>query len=75
MCNNAKDVKTKIDNTLRVYAPLRLRVKLENNNAKTQRRDGAKDKSLRVYFTGISDCAGNWGQSDSSDLLSIGYPP
>ena len=37
MCNNAKDVKTAIDNTLRVFAPLRLCVKLENNNAKTQR--------------------------------------
>ncbi|MEA1865059.1 MAG: hypothetical protein U9N46_07675, partial [Euryarchaeota archaeon] len=42
---------------LRVSAPLRLCVKLENNNAKTQRRDGAKNKSLRVHFTGIFDCA------------------
>jgi len=30
---------------------------LENNNAKMQRRDGAKNKSLRVYFTGIFGCA------------------
>ncbi|MEA1864999.1 MAG: hypothetical protein U9N46_07360, partial [Euryarchaeota archaeon] len=54
---NAKDVKTEIDNTLRVSAPLRPCVKLENNNAKVQRRDGAKNKSLRVYFTGIFGCA------------------
>jgi len=32
MYNNAKDVKTEIDNTLRVSAPLRPCVKLENNN-------------------------------------------
>jgi len=57
MYNNAKDVKTEIDNTLRVSVPLRLCVKLENNNAKMQRRDGAKNKSLRVYFTGIFGCA------------------
>ncbi|MEA1866453.1 MAG: hypothetical protein U9N46_14935 [Euryarchaeota archaeon] len=57
MYNNAKDVKTEIDNTLRVSAPLRPCVKLENNNAKMQRRDGAKNKSLRVYFTGIFGCA------------------
>jgi len=72
MYNNTKDVKTAIDNTLRVSAPLRpcvklknnnaktpLRpcVKLKNNNAKTQRRDGAKNKNLWVYFTGIFDCA------------------
>jgi len=37
--------------------PLRPCVKLENNNAKMQRRDGAKNKSLRVYFTGIFGCA------------------
>jgi len=48
MYNNTKDVKTAIDNTLRVSEPLRPCVKLENNNAKTQRRDGAKNKSLRV---------------------------
>jgi len=35
--NNTKDVKTAIDNTLRVSAPLRPCVKLKNNNAKTQR--------------------------------------
>ncbi len=52
MYNNAKDVKTEIDNTLCAFL-----VKLENNNAKTQRRDGAKNKSLLVYFTGIFDCA------------------
>ncbi|KAF5416088.1 MAG: hypothetical protein C5S48_03985 [Candidatus Methanogaster sp.] len=57
MYNNTKDVKTAIDNTLRVSAPLRPCVKLKNNNAKTQRRDGAKNKSLWVYFTGIFDCA------------------
>jgi len=45
MYNNAKDVKTEIDNTLRVSAPLRLCVKLENNNAKMQRRDGANKKA------------------------------
>ncbi|MEA1865583.1 MAG: hypothetical protein U9N46_10430, partial [Euryarchaeota archaeon] len=55
--NNTKDVKTAIDNTLRVSAPLRPCVKLKNNNAKTQRRDGAKNKSPRVYFTGIFGCA------------------
>ncbi|MEA1864924.1 MAG: hypothetical protein U9N46_06980 [Euryarchaeota archaeon] len=27
------------------------------NNAKTRRRDGAKNKNLLVYFTGIFDCA------------------
>ncbi|KAF5414845.1 MAG: hypothetical protein C5S48_07430 [Candidatus Methanogaster sp.] len=59
MYNNAKDVKTEIDNTLRVSAPLRPCVKLENNNAKVQRRDGAKNKSPRVYFTGIFGCAKN----------------
>ncbi|MEA1864233.1 MAG: hypothetical protein U9N46_03390, partial [Euryarchaeota archaeon] len=48
--------KTEIDNTLRVSAPLRPCVKLENNNAKMQRRDGAKNKSLRVYFIGIFGC-------------------
>ncbi|MEA1864787.1 MAG: hypothetical protein U9N46_06280 [Euryarchaeota archaeon] len=37
MYHNAKDVKTEIDNTLRVSAPLRPCVKLENNNAKMQR--------------------------------------
>jgi len=37
--------------------PLRPCVKLKNNNAKTQRRDGAKNKNLWVYFTGIFDCA------------------
>ncbi|MEA1863622.1 MAG: hypothetical protein U9N46_00235, partial [Euryarchaeota archaeon] len=42
---------------LRVSAPLRPCVKLENNNAKVQRRDGAKNKSPRVYFTGIFGCA------------------
>ncbi|MEA1863713.1 MAG: hypothetical protein U9N46_00700 [Euryarchaeota archaeon] len=57
MYNNAKDVKTEIDNTLRVSAPLCPCVKLEHNNAKMQRRDGAKNKSLRVYFTGIFGCA------------------
>ncbi len=57
MYNNAKDVKTAIDTTLRVSAPLRPCVKLENNNAKTQRRDGTKNKSPRVYFTGIFGCA------------------
>ncbi|KAF5410058.1 MAG: hypothetical protein U9N46_11665 [Euryarchaeota archaeon] len=57
MYNNTKDVKTAIDNTLRVSAPLRPCVKLKNNNAKTQRRDGAKNKNLWVYFTGIFDCA------------------
>ncbi|MEA1865715.1 MAG: hypothetical protein U9N46_11115 [Euryarchaeota archaeon] len=57
MYNNAKDVKTAIGTTLRVSAPLRPCVKLENNNAKTQRRDGAKNKSPRVYFTGIFGCA------------------
>ncbi|MEA1863936.1 MAG: hypothetical protein U9N46_01850 [Euryarchaeota archaeon] len=56
MYNTAKDVKTEIDNTLRVSAPLRHCVKLENNNAKMQRRDDAKNKSLRVHFTGIFDC-------------------
>jgi len=35
MCNNAKDVKTAIDNTLRVS--LAFLVKLENNNAMAQR--------------------------------------
>ncbi|MEA1865733.1 MAG: hypothetical protein U9N46_11205 [Euryarchaeota archaeon] len=67
MCNNAKDAKIEIGNTLRVSAPLRLCVKLENNNAKTQRRDGAKNKSLRVHFTGIFDCAifiPNWRRCD-----------
>ncbi|MEA1863772.1 MAG: hypothetical protein U9N46_01010 [Euryarchaeota archaeon] len=47
--NNAKDVKTEIDNTLRVFAL--------NRKTITQRRDGARNKSLRVYFTGIFDCA------------------
>jgi len=40
MCNNAKDVKTAIDNTLRVA--LAFLVKLENNNAKTRWRKGQK---------------------------------
>jgi len=40
-----------------VNAPLRPCVKLKNNNAKTQRRDGAKNKNLWAYFTGIFDCA------------------
>ncbi|KAF5416086.1 MAG: hypothetical protein C5S48_03975 [Candidatus Methanogaster sp.] len=68
MYNNTKDVKTAIDNTLRVSAPLRPCVKLKNNNAKTQRRDGAKNKNLWVYFTGIFDCAYKNDQS-------IGYLP
>jgi len=50
MYNNTKDVKTAIDNTLRVSAPLRPCVKLKNNNAKTQRRDGAKNKNLWANF-------------------------
>ena len=53
--NNAKDVNTEIDNTLRVS--LAFLVKLENNTQRRERRDGAKNKSLRVYFTGIFDCA------------------
>ncbi len=44
MYNNAKDVKTEIDNTLRVS--LAFLVKSENNNKKD-----AKNKSLRVHFT------------------------
>jgi len=67
MYNNTKDVKTAIDNTLRVSAPLRPCVKLKNNNAKTQRRDGAKNKSLWVYFTGIFDCA------DFNMSVDLGY--
>jgi len=47
---------------------LRPCVKLKNNNAKTQRRDGAKNKNLWVYFTGIFDCAYKNDQS-------IGYLP
>ena len=49
MYNKAKDVKTEIDNTLRVS--LAFLVKSENNEK------DAKNKSLRVYFTGIFDCA------------------
>jgi len=49
-------------------SPLRPCVKLKNNNAKTQRRDGAKNKNLWVYFTGIFDCAYKNDQS-------IGYLP
>ena len=71
MCNNAKDAKIEIGNTLRVSAPLRLCVKLENNNAKTQRRDGAKNKNLWVYFTGIFDCARN--TIASSVLVKVFY--
>jgi len=70
MYNNAKDVKTEIDNTLRVSAPLRPCVKLENNNAKMQRRNGAKNKSLRVYFTGIFGCA----LSSSTYSILCEYP-
>ena len=42
---HAKYVETKINNTLRVSAPLRLCVKLKNKNARSQRRDGAKNKN------------------------------
>ncbi|KAF5409915.1 MAG: hypothetical protein U9N46_14640 [Euryarchaeota archaeon] len=42
MRNNAKDVKTTIDNTLRVS--LAFLVKLENNNAKTRWRKGQKSQ-------------------------------
>ncbi|MEA1865399.1 MAG: hypothetical protein U9N46_09455 [Euryarchaeota archaeon] len=52
MCNNAKDVKTAIGNTLRVSAPFSL-----NWKTITQRCDGAKYKSPRVHFTMIFDCA------------------
>ena len=55
MHNNAKDVKTAIDNTLRVS--LAFLVKLENNNAKDEKdAGGAKNKSHRVYSTRIFDC-------------------
>jgi len=47
MYNNTKDVKTAIDNTLRVSAPLRPCVKLKNNNAKTRWRK--EQKSLGVF--------------------------
>jgi len=59
MYNNTKDVKTAIDNTLRVSAPLRPCVKLKNNNAKTQRRDGAKNKNLWAKY----NCVKRIGQS------------
>ncbi|MEA1866025.1 MAG: hypothetical protein U9N46_12715 [Euryarchaeota archaeon] len=58
MYNNAKDVKTEINNTLRVslaFAPFSLNWKTITR--KTRWRDGAKNKSLRVYFTGIFGCA------------------
>nr|QNO54191.1 hypothetical protein MOEJAMDC_00004 [Methanosarcinales archaeon ANME-1 ERB7] len=58
MYNNAKDVKTEIDNTLCAFAPFSL-----NWKTTTQRRDDAKNKSLRVHFTGIFDCV--------PDLLNI----
>ncbi|KAF5410267.1 MAG: hypothetical protein U9N46_01745 [Euryarchaeota archaeon] len=52
MYNNAKDVKTMIDNTLCAFA-----LSWKTITRKAQRRDDAKNKSLRVHFTGIFDCA------------------
>ncbi|MEA1864073.1 MAG: hypothetical protein U9N46_02565 [Euryarchaeota archaeon] len=54
MYNNAKDVKTAIDNTLRVSAPLRPCVKLKNNNAKTRWRK--EQKSLGVFHWNFRLC-------------------
>jgi len=48
MYNNTKDVKTAINNTLRVSAPLRPCVKLKNNNAKTQRRKDAMAQRTKI---------------------------
>jgi len=44
ICNNAKDVKTEIDNTLRVS--LAFLVKLKNNNAKARWRKEQKSHSV-----------------------------
>ncbi|MEA1865587.1 MAG: hypothetical protein U9N46_10450 [Euryarchaeota archaeon] len=54
MCNNAKDAKIEIGNTLRVSAPLRLCVKLENNNAKTRWRK--EQKSPCVFHWNFRLC-------------------
>jgi len=50
MYNNAKDVKTAIDTTLRVSAPLRPCVKLENNNAKTRKTRWRKEQKSPCVF-------------------------
>jgi len=47
---NAKDVKTEIDNTLRVSAPLRPCVKLENNNEKDAKTRWRKEQKSPCVF-------------------------
>ncbi|MEA1864357.1 MAG: hypothetical protein U9N46_04055 [Euryarchaeota archaeon] len=50
MCNNAKDAKTEIDNTLCAFAPLRLCVKLENNNEKDAKTRWRKEQKSPGAF-------------------------
>ncbi|MEA1866206.1 MAG: hypothetical protein U9N46_13645 [Euryarchaeota archaeon] len=50
MYNDAKDVKTAIDTTLRVSAPLRPCVKLENNNEKDAKTRWRKEQKSPCVF-------------------------
>ncbi|KAF5409948.1 MAG: hypothetical protein U9N46_06495 [Euryarchaeota archaeon] len=69
MYNNAKDAKTEIDNTLCAFVPFSL-----NWKTITQRRDGAKNKSLLVYFTGIFDCASRIYAKSDIPQVAIHFP-
>ncbi|MEA1864887.1 MAG: hypothetical protein U9N46_06780 [Euryarchaeota archaeon] len=63
MYNNTKDVKTAIDNTLRVSAPLRPCVKLKNNNEKDAKTRWRKEqKSLGVFHWNFRLCPAEHAQ-------------